>query len=307
VQSDPWDGRPDRAVHLGEKIRARFPHVEIRDLSPMIDELRLIKSPAEIALLRIAGELAARGICEALRSTQPGVMEYQLDAVMRYHYIAGGAMDRGYCSLIPSGANVWYGHYCRNDGKLTDGEWVLCDSAPDYRYYTSDIGRIWPVNGKYSPDQRALYGFVVEYHKAVLDRIAPGRMVKEIHADAAEHMKGVLADWQFSSPEHEAAGGEMLAFGGHISHGVGMAVHDGGLHYKRPLKPGMVFTVDPQMWVRPQKLYVRVEDTVVVTEDGIENLTQRAPLELDEIEAMVGDGGLLQAFAPDRPPATMNE
>jgi len=299
VLSDPWDGRPDRAMYLVEKIRTRFPHIEVRDLRAAIDELRGIKSPGEIELLRVAGELAARGICEAIRSTRPGVMEYQLDAVMRYHYLAGGARDRGYGSLIPSGANVWYGHYCRNDGELTDGDWVLGDSAPDYRYYTSDIGRMWPVSGKYSPDQRALYGFVVEYHKAVLDRIAPGRMVAEIHADAAEHMTGVLANWEFGSPQHETAAREMLEFQGHISHGVGMAVHDGGLHYKRPLEPGMVFTVDPQMWVRPAKLYVRVEDTVVVTEDGIENFTQQAPLELDDVEAMMREDGLLQAFGPE--------
>jgi len=299
VLSDPWDGQVHRAAHLVERICARFPHVAIRDLCPVIDELRLIKSPAEVELLRRAGELTARGVCEAIRSTRPGIMEYQLDAVMRYHYLAGGARDRGYCSLIPSGANVWYGHYCRNDGELKHGDWVLGDCAPDYRYYTSDIGRMWPVNGKYSFDQRLLYGFVVEYHKALLERIRPHRMVAEIHEETAEFMEGVLADWQFVSPEHEAAARKMLEFRGHISHGVGMAVHDGGLHYSRALEPGMVFAVDPQMWVRPAKLYVRVEDTVVVTEDGIENLTRRAPLELDDVEAMIAEDGLLQAFDPE--------
>lgn len=293
---DPWDTRLTRAAQFIDTIRRQFPQLEVRNLSPLMDELRLIKSPAEMKLLRRAGHLTAVGIIEAMRSTRPGVMEYQLDAVMLYHYLVGGARDRGYHAIVASGENAFYGHYCENDCQLKDGELVLVDCAPDYHYYTSDIGRMWPVNGKYSETQRAIYGFVVEYHKVLLNLIQPGRMVADIHAEAAEKMSEVLADWKFTSASHKEAARAMFNFSGHISHCVGLTVHDGGLHYSRPLESGMVFSVDPQFRLPEEKLYYRVEDTIVVTEDGIENLTVEAPLELDEMEALMKKEGLLQVF-----------
>ena len=298
VYSDPWDGRPTRADHLIATLRTRHPHVEVRSLSSLMIEHRLIKSPAEIDLLRRAGHLTAVAVCEAIRSTRPGVMEYQLDAAMRYHFLAGGAQDQAYHAIIASGPNAWYGHYSRNDREMADGDWVLCDGAPSYHYYVSDIGRMWPINGTYTQAQREMYGFVVEYHKVLLAGIRPGRMLEEIHLEAAETMKGVLAGWTFTSSVHEQAARDMFEFRGHLSHCVGMSVHDDWPDRKRPLEPGVVFSVDPQMRVPSEKLYIRAEDTVVVTEDGIENLTAEAPLELDDVEAMMKQDGLLQAFPP---------
>jgi Xaa-Pro aminopeptidase len=298
VYSDPWDGRPTRADHLIATIRQRYPHLEIRSLSGLMDELRLIKSPAEIEMLRRAGHLTAVAVNEAMRSTRPGAMEYQLDAVMRYHFLAGGARDQAYHAIIASGPNMWYGHYSRNDSEMKDGDWVLCDGAPSYHYYVSDIGRTWPINGTYTQAQREMYGFVVEYHKVLLAAIRPGRMLEEIRVEAAETMEGVLDGWTFTSPVHEQAARDMFEFRGHLSHCVGMSVHDAEGHGARPLEPGVVFSVDPQMRVPDEKLYIRAEDTVVVTEDGIENLTAEAPLELDDVEVMMTQDGLLQAFPP---------
>ncbi|MBN2449435.1 MAG: aminopeptidase P N-terminal domain-containing protein [Lentisphaeria bacterium] len=295
--ADPWDTRLTRAAQCIETVRRRFPHLEVRNLSPLMDELRLIKSPSEVRLLRRAGHLTAVAMNEAIRSTRPGVMEYQLDAVMRYHYLAGGARDRAYNAIIAGGGNSFYGHYSENACPLHDGDLVLVDCAPDVGYYVSDIGRMWPVNGTYSPEQRAIYGFVVEYHKVLLDLIRPGRMVAAIHAAAAERMRAVLADWEFGTPAHREAARAMFDFRGHISHCVGLTVHDGGLHYSRPLEPGMVFSVDPQFRLPEEKLYYRVEDTIVVTEEGLENLTVEAPLELDDVEKLMQEPGLLQAFA----------
>lgn len=294
--ADPWDTRLTRAGQFIDTVRRQFPQIEIRNLSPLMDELRVVKSPAEISLLRRAGHLTAVGVIESMRSTRPGVMEYQLDAIMRYHYLAGGARDRGYHAIIAGGENAFYGHYCANDCPLNDGDLVLVDCAPEYHDYTSDIGRMWPVNGTYTDEQRAIYGFVVEYHKVLLDAIRPGRMVADIHAEAAQTMGPVLDAWEFAAPAHKEAARAMFDFRGHVSHCVGLTVHDGGLHYSRPLAPGMVFSVDPQFWLREQKLYYRVEDTVVVTEDGIENLTAAAPLELVDVEAEMAAEGLLQAF-----------
>jgi Xaa-Pro aminopeptidase len=233
-----------------------------------------------------------------MRSTRPGVREHHLEAVARYLFRLNGAAGEGYCAIVPSGPRIWHPHYFRNDAELRDGDLVLMDYAPDYRYYTSDIGRMWPVNGRFSPEQRELSAFITRYHRALLRRIRPGRLAAEILAEAAEEMAGVIASTRFSRPSVEQAAKRSLQYSGHLSHPVGMAVHDVGDYRGRPLEPGMVFAVDPQLWVPEEKLYVRVEDTVAVTDDGVEVLTAAAPLELDEIEAEIGKGGLVQQFPP---------
>jgi Xaa-Pro aminopeptidase len=296
VYSDPWDGRPDRMRYLITTLRQRYPAAEIRDLAPVLDELRLIKSDQELALLRQAGKLSALGVIEAMRSTRPRVVEYQLDAVMRYHYLANGARDAGYHAIIAGGANAWYGHYGANNCPLKDGDLVLFDCAPDYHYYTSDIGRMWPVNGHYSPVQRELYGFMVAYHKVLLRLIRPGVTDAQIQQEAAAEMQAVVEETRFSKEIYEAAVRRALAFPYHMSHPVGMAVHDVGHYRGKVLQPGTVFALDPQMWVPEEKLYLRVEDTVVVTDDGIENLTADAPLELEDVEALIVEPGLLDRF-----------
>ena len=298
VVADPWDGRPRRGDHFAQLLRTRAAQIEIRDLVPLLAAMRLVKSPREIELLRRAGQICARGLCDAAAATRPGIMEYQLEAVLRYHYHAGGAQGISYHAIVAGGANAFHAHYCLNRGRLADGDLVLLDCAPDYRYYTSDITRMWPVNGTYSPTQRALYGFVTEYHKTLCRGIRPGRSLREIEIEAAEIMSGRIREFAFASPAHEAGARGMFEFKGHLSHSVGMCVHDGSGHYERPLEPGMVFSVDPQMRIPEDRLYLRVEDTGVVTEDGFEIFTVAAPLELEAIEALMRSDGMLQRFPP---------
>ncbi len=297
--SDPWDGRPDRMRWFLRLIAERCPAARIRDLAPTIDELRLRKSSQEIALLRRAGRLSALGVVEAMRSTHPGVMEYQLDAVMRYLYLAHGSRDVAYRAIIAGGANAWYGHYLANDAELLDGDLLLVDCAPDYHYYTSDIGRMWPVNGRYDDVQRELYGFMVEYHKVFLSLLGPGTDDEAVRLRAAEIMTEVVDATAWSKPIYEAAARRALAFPHHLSHPVGMAVHDVGHYRGKTLEPGIVLTVDPQLIIPEERRYVRVEDTVVITEDGIENFTHAAPLELHDVEALMREEGLLDRYPAD--------
>jgi Xaa-Pro aminopeptidase len=297
--SDPWDGRPDRMRWFLRLLRERCPAAQILDLAPLIDEMRLVKSAGEIALLRRAGRLSALGVSEAMRSTRPGVMEYQLDAVMRYGYLVHGARDVAYRAIIAGGENAWYGHYNANDQALRDGELVLVDCAPDYHYYTSDIGRMWPVNGSYSSVQRELYGFIVEYHKVFLSLLEPGTDDETIRLRAAEEMKSYVDKTRFSKPIYEAAARRALVFPHHLSHPVGLTVHDVGHYRGKTLRPGIVLTVDPQLIIPEERRYIRVEDTVVITENGIENFTQDAPLELDEVEACMREPGLLERYPAD--------
>jgi Xaa-Pro aminopeptidase len=296
LKSEPWDTRLDQAGQLTETLNNTFPHLDVRNLSDIMDELRLIKSDAEVAIMRHAGRLCAHAVNDAMRATHPGAVEYQLDAVMRYHYLVNGAVDKAYHTIIASEGNMLYPHYHLNNRVLDDGDWLLCDGAPEIHYYTSDIGRMWPVNGTYSPAQRAVYGYVVEYHKAFLAAIRPGRLFEEIRLEVAETMRPIFNEWTFETPEQRAGAAAMFDFKHHLSHAVGMSCHDGFGHYNRPLEEGMVFSVDPTLEHKELRMYVRVEDTVLVTEDGIENLTAAAPLELDDVEALMKEAGMLLAF-----------
>jgi Xaa-Pro aminopeptidase len=295
---DPWDGRPDRMRWFVQLLRERCPAAEIRDLAPTLDKLRLIKSESEIELMRRSGSLSAHGIVAAMRATKPGAVEYHLDAAMRYVYLSHGARDAAYRAIVAGGDNAWYGHYAANDAVLVDGDLVLVDCAPDYGYYASDIGRMWPVNGRYSDVQRELYGFIVRYHQVLLDQLKPGITDDEVLRRSSEIMREVVETTTFSKQIYREAAERTLVFR-HLTHPVGLAVHDVG-HYRHGiLEPGVVLTVDPQFIVPEERLYIRVEDTVVITEDGIENFTAPAPLDLDEVEACMRDEGLLERFPAD--------
>jgi Xaa-Pro aminopeptidase len=220
-----------------------------------------------------------------MRATRAGMREHELQAVALHVYLRHGAAGEGYRSIVPSGTErIWNAHYMRNDGLLADGDLVLMDTAPDLDNYTSDIGRMWPVSGSYGSVQRELYGFMVEYHRTLLRLIRPGVSAEQVTQEAAAAMEPIVRATRFSAAAHREAAERCLTFRGHLSHPVGMAVHDVGGYWGGVLQPGHVFAVDPQMWVPEERLYIRVEDTVAVTDDGILNLTAGAPAHPDDIE-----------------------
>ncbi len=297
VSSNPWDGQPSREARFRELLNLRAPQYEIRDLSPILDSMRLIKSKKEIDVIRKATEIAGLAIIEAMRSTKPGVYEYQLDAAAKYIFYLHGARGDGYASIIGGGTNAFKGHYFQKTDPLNDGDLVLMDYAPDYRYYTSDVTRMWPVNGKYTTAQRALCDYILAYREALFNYIRPGVMSDEVLDGAANDMKKYLVGKTFANDAHLKAVKEGLKFRGHFQHPVGMAVHDVGQIRGVKLQPGMVFTIDPMIWIPEEKLYIRMEDMALVTETGVENLSAFVPSSLDDIEKTMKEEGLVQ-FRP---------
>jgi Xaa-Pro aminopeptidase len=283
--SDPWESTSTREARFVRRLNERLPQLAIADLSPLLDRLRLVKSESELALLRVAGRLSALAVSEAMRCTRPGMMEFELAAVANLCFTAGGARGEGYHAIVASGANAWFGHYGRLGSALERGELVLMDYAPDVAYYTSDIGRMWPVSGRYSPLQRLVYGFIVEYHRELLRLIKPGAVPVEILEEASSSMRERIEELHFPDSPYRQGAIAALDFAGHLSHPVGMSVHDVGDYTNAPLVAGMVFAVDPMMWVPEEHAYIRCEDTVVVTEDGIDVLTSEAPLDVEQVEA----------------------
>jgi Xaa-Pro aminopeptidase len=293
---DPFATASSRESAFVEALRAQLPTLEVRDASPFLDGLRCVKSGWEVGVMREAGRLTGVAVLEAMRSTAPGVMEYELGAVAELVFRRGGAFGAAYEPIVAAGPNIWHGHYGAKTAELRAGQLVLMDAAPDYRYYTSDIGRMWPVSGGWAPWQLELYGFIARYHVELLARIRPGVTAADVLAGAAEAMRAVVDATTFSKPAYEQAAREALEFPYHLSHPVGMSVHDVGEYRHRPFVPGLVFSVDPMLWVPDELLYIRCEDTVAVTEDGIENLTGFVPIDPGEIEAVMREQGLLQVL-----------
>jgi Xaa-Pro aminopeptidase len=301
--SDPWDGRPARAANFESRIRALFPNLAVADLSPTLDELRLIKSPKEIALIGKATRLSGLALMESMRSTRPGQYERELEAVAKFVFIQGGAQGDAYYALIGSGHNAWWPHYNANKRKMEDGDFLLMDYAPDYHYYESDVTRMWPVNGTFSTWQRELYGFYLACYQAILDGIRPGVLPSAIMQEASRKMEGILAGSKFSRDIYREAAGKFVseyktAAGkpdAALGHWVGMATHDDGPH-AGPLAPGMVFTIEPALRVPEEKIYVRLEDLIVVTDKGRDVLSDFVPWDAAAIEKVMKEEGMLERY-----------
>jgi Xaa-Pro aminopeptidase len=301
--SDPFDARPSREGVLVRNLRERYPWLEVRNLTPALDAARLVKSPREIALVRRATRLACLSILEAMRSTEPGVYEHELDGVSRFVYYRHGAQGEAYYSLVASGKNAWYPHYASGKRKMQDGEMVLMDHAPDVGYYMSDITRMWPVSGRFTSEQRELYSFYLATYRAILKAIRPGRTPPAVMEEAAAGMEEVVAATRFSKPAYEKAAREFVktyresAKRGSLGHTVGMSTHDVG--QIETLRPGMVFTIEPQLRVPEEELYFRLEDLIVIGETKAEVVSEWLPLDVDAIEKAVQEPGILQRYPRD--------
>ena len=309
VGSDPFDGMPSREGRFVELVHERFPVFEVRDLSPTLDDLRLIKSPRELVMLRNASKLAGLAILEGMRSTRPGQYEHELDAVGKFVFWRNGAQGDAYFSLIASGHNAWWPHYNAGKRKMEDGDFLLMDYAPDYGYYEADVTRMFPVNGKFSQEQRELYGFYLACYRAILKSIAPGKTGKECIQEAGNAMDPILAAAKFSKPSHRKAAEDFVAKykkSGeseypYLGHWVGMATHDDGPH-GGPLKAGMVFTIEPALTVPDEKIYVRLEDMIFITDKGAEVVSNDAPWDIDAIEKVMTEEGMLERYPRVIPP-----
>jgi Xaa-Pro aminopeptidase len=299
--ADPWDGRPSRIGRFLGLLRERFPSFELKDLTPVLDSLRYIKSPRELSLIRRASQIAGLALIEAIRSTRPGVYEYQLDAAARYVFLLNGSTYAAYPAIVGGGTNAWYGHYHFNSSVLKDGDLVLMDYAPEYHYYVSDITRHWPVNGKFTPDQRAMCNFVYAYREAFMKRIKPGVTPEQVLAGARDEMAAYLKTLTFTKETWRKAAETALDFAGHLQHTVGMTVHDVGTYRRKEFVPGMVFSIDPMVWIPEEKLYIRMEDVIAVNETGIENFTAFLPGKPEEIEKLMREPGVLQLRGPSKP------
>jgi Xaa-Pro aminopeptidase len=300
--ADPWDGRVSREAHLRDLLKTRVPALEPKDLSPILNEMRAIKSPAEIALITRATKIGGEAILEAMRSTAPGLAEYEIDALAQFIFVRHGAQGEAYRDIVASGPAAMNAHHRAGDKIMTDGELVLMDYCPDLGYYRCDVTRQWPVNGKFSPAQRELYGFYLGVYEAVLHAIKPQLTAQQILQAALPKMDAILASMKFSKPIYEAAAKQFVeryrgsaARGGNLGHAVGMATHDFG-GGSGVMRPGLVFTIEPEFRVPEEQIFIRLEDMIVITESGATILSDFVPRSIAAVEKVVAEPGLLQQY-----------
>lgn len=292
--ADPWDRRPSREERFRQALSEQAAGVEFKDLDPVLDAMRMIKSPREIALIRESTRIAAEGLMEAMRSAAPGMYEYELEAVADYVFKKNNAQGIAYFALVASGQNASWPHYHAAQAQTRDGQLVLFDYAPDYKYYASDVTRQFPINGRFTADQRELYGTYVKLYNAIMTSVRPGK-VSEIRREIVTKMEAILAATGFDNPKNRAAAERFVesfrarATGG-LGHMVGMEVHDVTVPYEE-LKPGMVFTIEPAMTIPDERVYIRLEDVLLVTEAGYENLSAFAPIDIPGVEKLMAETG----------------
>lgn len=329
----------------GMKLRAGVTvPSSIIDPATVLHELRLIKSSEEIDALREACRISADGQCEAMRFAAPGRSEHDVQSAMEYVFRASGATREGYPSIVASGDNACILHYVENDQPLEDGDLLLIDAAAEVGYLSSDITRTFPVNGRFSDAQRAVYDVVLAAQEAVIEACEPGLPFTDMHEIAVRTLtEGMIALDLLPGPVEDAiAYGWYREFYFHgTGHWLGMDVHDAGAYridgVGRPLQPGMAFTVEPGIYVARDKttlelskapfdadaerdlaylkgaseakrilderrseadtvthgvpeqflgIGIRIEDDLLVTSSGCENLTRGVPVDPDEIETL---------------------
>jgi Xaa-Pro aminopeptidase len=307
TKTDPWDGRPSREEAFIEKLRVAAPSSTIRDLDPVIDTLRAIKSPREIAIIREATRITGLGIMEAMRDAAPGMREYELDAAARYIFRKHGSQGDAYFALVATGTNTLYSHYHRGTGILADGDLVQFDYAPDYNYYVSDVTRVFPANGKFTARQREWYTIYLRLYQAILTSIKPHTAPRDIRRAAVMKMDSIMAAYRFTDPKiREAATrfveSQRTSTSNSLGHTVGLEVHDVRL-VGDVLLPGHIFTIEPAMLIPDENIGIRLEDMILITETGYENLSAFVPTEIADIEKLMAEPGLAAASLLKKQPA----
>ena len=281
VTENEWDGRLTREEQFVKVLNQRFPDNQVLDCSPFIWELRKIKSKAEVDVLREAARLTVEAHKEVMRNTRPGVEEAKMAALFQYICMAGGAKGLAFGTIIMSDKNHAYGHYMQYDRILQEEDFIILDGGANVAYYSSDVSTTFPASGKFSETQREIYEFAFFIRDICLKHYRPGVSLTEVGAEIEKELK----KHGYDTTENRFS--RYIRDGGY-NHSIGMAVHDRMHTFDRgePLQPGFVFACDI-MAKADDVTGVRIEDTVVITEDGYEILSSGLPRTVEEIEAFM--------------------
>jgi Xaa-Pro aminopeptidase len=278
------------------------------DAAEILHEMRLRKDPVEIELLERAGEISAAAHSAAMAAVRPGLYEYEIQAVVEYAFRRAGCHRWAYPSIVASGSNATVLHYEENSQEMKEGDLLLIDAAGEWDYVAADITRTFPVSGRFRPAQRRLYDVVLDAQKKAIAAARTGNRFEDVHQAALLVLvEGMIATGLLSGTPEEVIQTERYRryYMHKTSHWLGMDVHDVGRYQtegsSRLLEPGMVLTVEPGLYVAAgdteappeyRGIGIRIEDDILITETGNQNLTSGVPKEVAEIEALCGSRAL---------------
>lgn len=298
------------AYEFAAKARDRFLNVSFVDTSPIIGNLRQVKTSYERTMMERSGAISSDAHIAGMRAAKPGRFEYQVEAAIEQTYLGNGAMSWGYPSIVGSGPNATVLHYEASSRQMQDGDLLLVDAAANYQGYTIDITRTYPINGSFTSLQKDIYRLVLEAQEAAMAAAKPGNKTSDIEKASEAVIKAGLLKLGLIT---DASGDQFRTWYTHgICHWIGMDVHDVG-DYQRPLEAGMSFTIEPGVYIRPDALVnlpdtpenkafidkvrpvvekykyigVRVEDSFMLTETGLHSLSQKVPRTIEDVERLM--------------------
>jgi len=281
--------REDRFV---KKLKKKYPAHTYQRSAPIMHEIRSIKHPIEIELMQKACDITEKGVRRLLTFIKPGVMEYNIEAELMHEFLNNRSKGFAYTPIIASGYSACVLHYIENNKECKDGDVILMDFGAEYANYASDLTRCFPVNGKFTARQKDVYNAVLRVKKGATKLLVPGTYLKDYHVAVGKLMEKELISLGLISQEdvqnEDPAWPAYKKYFMHgTSHYIGLDTHDLGL-WTKPMKAGMVFTVEPGIYIPEENLGIRLEDDVVVQESGEPiNLMENIPIEVDEIEELM--------------------
>jgi Xaa-Pro aminopeptidase len=279
-----------------------YPPHEIIDPFEILSEMRLMKTPEDLEILQKAIDLSVKGHIAAMKSAKPGKFEYEIQALIEYVFRSGGSNRNGYPSIVGSGPSSCILHYTRNNRKMEDGDLLLIDAGAEFGYFTGDVTRTYPVNGRFNSQQKTVYEIVLEAQKKAIQKVRPGNTFMQVHEVAVEVLtEGLISIGLLKGTTAENLEKEDYKkyFMHRTSHWLGMDVHDVGKYRKggewRALQEGMVLTVEPGLYIGAEEenfrnIGIRIEDDVLVTAEGPIVLSRSCPKEISDLENLIGTG-----------------
>ena len=284
---------PTRNIRFINEFKEKYPLYKLERAAPLLAKLRTIKSDIEIELLRKSCDITRKAFERVLRFTKPGVQEFEVQAEIDHEFIINRANGHGYAPIIASGKNALVLHYIENNDICKDGDLMLMDFGAEYANYSADMSRTIPVNGKFTDRQKDCYNAVLRTFKAVRAFLIPGNTAKMVSEKAwglmeTEMIKlGLFTNEDVKNQDKEKPLVKKYFMHG-TSHYLGLDVHDVG-SYDEPIKPGMVFTCEPGIYIPEENIAIRIENNILVTEDGPVDLMENIPIEVEEIESIMND------------------
>ncbi|UCD91088.1 MAG: aminopeptidase P N-terminal domain-containing protein [Desulfobacterales bacterium] len=270
---------------------ATYPLHKYDRLAPIMHDLRAVKSSIEIELIKQACSITEKAFRRALRFIKPGVWEFEIEAEIYHEFLSHRSRGSAFAPIIASGPNTCILHYVKNNRKCKDGDLLLMDFGAEYANYASDLTRTVPVNGKFTPRQKAVYHAVLRVQQALIKMLRPGNTLEEYHKEVGHIMEDELIglglldakDVKNQNPEEPLY---KTYFMHGASHHLGLDVHDYGNKYRK-FEQGMVFTCEPGIYIKKESIGIRLENDILLTNDGPVDLTENIPIEADDIEDLM--------------------